>query len=1159
MDQLIFQKETPQYVLRQLTNDFEMGIGMWNSQGTLQWTRRSGGTPSSNTGPSADHTTGSGKYYIYLEATGASTGDQAELVANTQSASDSCVMNFYYHMHGSSMGKLEVKLDGNVVFDKSGDQGNQWKHGSVNIPKGNAAIKIVATRGNDFTSDIAIDDIIFNTGCSSTIVAPGQLTNYFETGIGMWNSQGTLQWTRRSGGTPSSSTGPSADHTTGSGKYYIYLEATGASTGDQAELAANTQSASDSCVMNFYYHMHGSSMGKLEVKLDGNVVFDKSGDQGNQWKHGSVNIPKGNAAIKIVATRGNDFTSDIAIDDIIFNKGCSSTIAPGQLTNDFETGIGMWNSQGTLQWTRRSGGTPSSNTGPSADHTTGSGKYYIYLEATGASTGDQAELVANTQSASDSCVMNFYYHMHGSSMGKLEVKLDGNVVFDKSGDQGNQWKHGSVNIPKGNAAIKIVATRGNDFTSDIAIDDIIFNTGCSSTIVAPGQLTNYFETGIGMWNSQGTLQWTRRSGGTPSSSTGPSADHTTGSGKYYIYLEATGASTGDQAELAANTQSASDSCVMNFYYHMHGSSMGKLEVKLDGNVVFDKSGDQGNQWKHGSVNIPKGNATIKIVATRGNDFTSDIAIDDIIFNKGCSSTIAPGQLTNDFETGIGMWNSQGTLQWTRRSGGTPSSNTGPSADHTTGSGKYYIYLEATGASTGDQAELVANTQSASDSCVMNFYYHMHGSSMGKLEVKLDGNVVFDKSGDQGNQWKHGSVNIPKGNAAIKIVATRGNDFTSDIAIDDIIFNTGCSSTIVAPGQLTNYFETGIGMWNSQGTLQWTRRSGGTPSSSTGPSADHTTGSGKYYIYLEATGASTGDQAELAANTQSASDSCVMNFYYHMHGSSMGKLEVKLDGNVVFDKSGDQGNQWKHGSVNIPKGNATIKIVATRGNDFTSDIAIDDIIFNKGCSSTIAPGQLTNDFETGIGMWNSQGTLQWTRRSGGTPSSSTGPSADHTTGSGKYYIYLEATGASTGDQAELAANTQSASDSCVMNFYYHMYGSSMGKLEVKINTIVVFHNTGDQGNQWKQGRVPIAKGNTTIQFVATREGGDDLNVLDRILKVNGEIDERLVKRDAIEENENENADDVINRINIELGLSLFEGDIAISDGEGQENGVNKRAV
>ncbi|XP_074645962.1 MAM and LDL-receptor class A domain-containing protein 1-like [Tubulanus polymorphus] len=471
-------------------------------------------------------------------------------------------------------------------------------------------------------------------GVSEAVISGeiGKLANDFETGMGMWKSQGTLWWRRRSGGTSSSKTGPSGDHTTGKG-WYVYVETSGKHEGDQGKLEANTQSLSDACVMNFHYNMYGSTMGKLEVKLNGNVVFSKSGDQGNQWKQGSVTIAKGNAAIQFVATRGSGYMSDIAIDDITFSARCGP-VAPGQLATDFETDNGMWNSQGTLQWTRRWGNSGSIYTGPRRDHTTGHG-WYMHMRTYERPQGDQARLEANTRSASDSCVMNFYYHMYGAVMGRLEVKLNGNVVFSKSGDQGNQWKHGSVPIPKGNAAVQFVATRPKSWLSDMGIDDVSFSTGCSSVTVAPtatptvtpGRLDTDFETDNGMWNSHG--QWTRRSGGTYTSRTGPSADHTTGRGMY-VYMEASGKIPGHQARLEASTQSASDSCVMNFYYHMYGGSqMGKLEVKLNGRVVFLKSGNQGNQWKRGSVNIPKGNTKIEFVATRGSGYESDIAIDDV--------------------------------------------------------------------------------------------------------------------------------------------------------------------------------------------------------------------------------------------------------------------------------------------------------------------------------------------------------------------------------------------------------------------------------------------------------------------------------------------------------------------------------------------------
>ncbi|XP_074645316.1 MAM and LDL-receptor class A domain-containing protein 1-like [Tubulanus polymorphus] len=470
--------------------------------------------------------------------------------------------------------------------------------------------------------------------------------------------------------------------------------------------------------------------------------------------------------------------------------GRASTGTPDELTTDFEIDNYKWKSRGTLQWKRYSGRTPSRSTGPDDDHTSDSGRgwYYVYVEASSpAKKGDQAWLEANTISKSDACIMNFYYHMSGKTMGKLEVKVNGNVLFSKSGNQRYRWKLGSVPIAKGNAAIQFVATRGKSWKSDIAIDDITF-TGCTPTPVVSGQLTTDFETDNGKWNSQGSLEWTRQSGSTGSSGTGPSEDHTTGSGSY-VYMESSGKHVGDQAKFEADTLSMSDSCVMNFYYHMHGSHMGTLEVKLNGKVEFSKSGDQGNQWKQGSVTIAKGNAEIQFVATRGNGDKSNIAIDDVRFTPECTAT--PGQLTTDFETDNGEWILRGTLRWKRQSGSTESRGTGPSADHTTGSGTYIHVDTSSFRSPGDQGWLEAATQSASDSCVMNFYYNMNGSTMGKLEVKINGKEVFDQSGNQGDQWKQGSVTIAKGDAIIQFVATKGPTWQSDIAIDDITFSSDC--------------------------------------------------------------------------------------------------------------------------------------------------------------------------------------------------------------------------------------------------------------------------------------------------------------------------------------------------------------------------------
>ena len=76
---------------------------------------------------------------------------------------------------------------------------------------------------------------------------------------------------------------------------------------------------------------------------------------------------------------------------------------------------------------------------------------------------------------------------------------------------------------------------------------------------------------------------------------------------------------------------------------------------------------------------------------------------------------------------------------------------------------------------------------------------------------------------------------------------------------------------------------------------------------------------------------------------------------------------------------------------------------------------------------------------------------WTRRSGTTPSHSTGPSSDHTSGSG-YYMYIES---SSPNYPSVGPYTLASPifTECVgeVNFHYHMYGSSMGTLQLEETT------------------------------------------------------------------------------------------------------------
>ena len=70
------------------------------------------------------------------------------------------------------------------------------------------------------------------------------------------------------------------------------------------------------------------------------------------------------------AIRGGDFLSDIAVDDLIFHNGACVPVGDC----DFEDGnaCGYENDPNNkINWLVYSGPTPSHNTGPTEDHTTG--------------------------------------------------------------------------------------------------------------------------------------------------------------------------------------------------------------------------------------------------------------------------------------------------------------------------------------------------------------------------------------------------------------------------------------------------------------------------------------------------------------------------------------------------------------------------------------------------------------------------------------------------------------------------------------------------------------------------------------------------------------------------------------------------------------------
>ncbi len=170
-------------------------------------------------------------------------------------------------------------------------------------------------------------------------------------GIGNGNNwkNGTaddIDWTDTTGATPSSGTGPSGDHTSGSG-VYLYVEASSPNYPSRsAELFTPyfDWSNENNPTLEFWYHMLGEEMGDLIVDVYGNgqwnnAVLTLSGQQSandTDWKVATIylNDYKGgsNHRIRLRALTGGGWQSDIAIDDFTIRGEAFHTFLPGETT-----------------------------------------------------------------------------------------------------------------------------------------------------------------------------------------------------------------------------------------------------------------------------------------------------------------------------------------------------------------------------------------------------------------------------------------------------------------------------------------------------------------------------------------------------------------------------------------------------------------------------------------------------------------------------------------------------------------------------------------------------------------------------------------------------------------------------------------------------------
>ena len=106
-------------------------------------------------------------------------------------------------------------------------------------------------------------------------------------------------------------------------------------------------------------------------------------------------------------------------------------------------------------------------------------------------------------------------------------------------------------------------------------------------------------------------------------------------------------------------------------------------------------------------------------------------------------------------------------------------------------------------------------------------------------------------------------------------------------------------------------------------------------------------------------------------------------------------------------------------------------------------------------------------------------FNWTRAQGRTPSVVTGPTTDHTTGGAAgYYVYIETSHPrKPNDTARIESATVPATQQKCLQFWYHMYGPHVDRLNVytKVNQqlgLPVWTRGGTQGNKWRHATVSL---------------------------------------------------------------------------------------
>ncbi|GAB1285988.1 MAM and LDL-receptor class A domain-containing protein 1 [Apodemus speciosus] len=677
------------------------------------WSSQSNLSADLKQAPPRDHTHGTAQgHFMFILKNSNSFSQTAKLQSPTFSQTGpGCTLSFWFYNYGPSVGAAELQLhlensrDTTTLWRVLYNQGNQWSKATVQLGRLTQPFYLSLEKVSlaVYSGVSAVDDIHFENctlplpvescdepdhfWCRETKACIGrhqlcdlvddcgdrtdeigcvpELQCDFENGICNWGQsmKDDFNWTRHQGPTSTMNTGPMKDHTLGTAKgHYLYIETSGPQLfQDEAILLSPILNATEAngCTFRLHYHMFGKRIYRLAVyqriwsNSRGQLLWQIFGDQGNRWirKHLSI-TSRQPFQILIVASVGDGFTGDIAIDDLSF---LDCTLYPDNLPMDIPSPpepsvpeILPPNNCTDDQFVCRSNGHcvekiqkcdfrydcidksdesscvlevctfEERDLYHTKNTTQGS---YLYADSSNGKFGDIADIVTPVISLmGPRCTLVFWTYMNGATVGSLQVLIKtGNTiskVWAQSGQQGPQWKKAEVFLGI-HSHVESTSGRRCDFEFDL----------CA-------------------WEQDRDedIDWNLKTSNIPAISTEPAVDHTLGnsSGHYVILKSFFPQQPGKTGRISSPVISKrSKDCKIIFNYHMYGSGIGTLlllqvTVTNHTKVLLNLTEEKGNFWQRKELSLSSDeDFQLKFEGRVEEGLRGNIALDDIVLTKNC--------------------------------------------------------------------------------------------------------------------------------------------------------------------------------------------------------------------------------------------------------------------------------------------------------------------------------------------------------------------------------------------------------------------------------------------------------------------------------------------------------------------------------------------